>query len=382
LPTSTVLVLAGCTLVALVVAAVGSERVAIQTPGAEPNHYQFPTNSPLDSTNSQLLTSANTVAHDLACTGTTLAVADIARGLSLYKWGSWRHPLNTVKPRGVLGYWRVVIQGHLAYALTIRGFDIIDISQPTSASIVGSYLSGTENRSNPLGDKSTQEDSDLLGGLHERLDVRGAYAYLTDDLGNLQIVDIHDPARPTRVGIVGFGGASVGYRLTAVAAGPDSLVYVGVNGVLGHRGVEVVDVSSPMRPRQLSFIKLGSEPGLVLNRGMLFVVSRYIEPLRNTLTIFRAGPTLTKVSELTLYKGSSRIVKICGSRALIAFGQPPEGGFSTDRGYSGVELIDIADPARPRQIERFPTPGLAQAAIIRNGTILIAGGVAGLLVRN
>lgn len=378
-PTSTVLVLAGCTLVAVVVAAaVISKRVTMQTPGAEPKHYTFASNAPLDSLNSPRLTSASTVAHDLALAGTTLAVADIARGLSLYKWGSWRKPLSTVKPREVLGYWRVVIQGHLAYALTIRGFDIIDVSQPSKASIVGSYLSGTVNRSNPMGDGSTEELSSLLGGLHERLDVRGTFAYLTDDAGNLQIVDVHDPALPTRVGILSFGGASAGYRLTAVVAGPDSLVYVGINGVMGRRGVEVVDVSTPTLPRPASFIKLGSEPGLALNQGMLFVVSTYVGPERNTLAIFRAGPTLTRVSELTLQRHSSRIVKICGDRVLIAFAASA----AWDRGYSGVELIDIADAARPRQIESFSTPGLAQAAIITNGTTLIAGGVAGLLVRH
>ena len=178
--------------------------------------------------------------------------------------------------------------------------------------------------------------------------------------------------------MIGFGGADAGHRLTAVAAGPDSLVYVGVNGISGHRGVEVVDVSTPTRPRQLSFTKMGSEPGLVLNRGMLFVVSRYISPERESLTIFRAGPRLAKLSELTLFRRSSRIVKICGNRMLIAFATPA----GWDRGYSGVELIDIADPARPRQVEKFSTPGLAQAAIITNGTTLIACGVAGLLVRH
>ena len=350
----------------------------MQTPGADQNHYMFPSDVRLGPTNCPVLTSANTVAHDLACTGNIVAVADIARGLSLYKLGSWRQPLSTVKPHTVLGYWRVLIQGQLAYALTIRGFDIIDISQPTSASILGSYLSGTENRSNPLGDQSTEEGSSLLGGLHERLDVSGALAYLTDDEGNLQIVDIRDPARPTRVGTLGFGGASAGYRLTAVVAGPDSLVFVGVNGILGHRGVEVVDVSDPTRPRHVSFTKTGSEPGLVLNRGKLFVVSTHIEPLRHTLTVFRADSSLTKVSELALHGRSSRIMKVCGDRILIAFGEPASWG---DRGYSGVELIDIANPANPRQVEKFSTPGLAQAAIIANGITLIAGGVAGLLVR-
>ena len=375
LPISPVLALAGCGLLVLVAAAVSFKPVTVQTPGAEPNHYWFPTASPR-------LTSANTVAHDLACDRATVVVADIARGLSLYKYGSWRKPVRTVKPQIVPGYWRVVIQGHLAYALTIRGFDIIDISQPASASILGSYLTGTENRSNPLGDQSTEEDSSLLGGLHERLDVSGAFAYVTDDLGNLQIVDVHEPSRPTKVGVLPFGNPSAGTRLTSVAAGPESLVYVGVYGLFGHRGVQVVDVSNPALPKPVSFTVTGGEPGLAFHDGMLFVVSSYLDPWRHVLEIFRAGPTLARVSELTLYRRSSRIVKICGDRALIAFAQPPSGEFAFfDRGYSGVELIDIADPARPRRVGRFSTPGLAQAAIIAHGTTLIAGGVAGILVR-
>jgi hypothetical protein len=374
--------LAGCTVVALVAAVVNPKRVSMQTRGAEPKHYWFPPNSPLDSLNSPVLTSTSTVAHDLACSEKTLAVADIARGLSLYKWGSWRQPVSTLKPRDVRGYWRVVIQEHLAYALTIRGFDVIDISQLERASIIGSYLTGTENRSNPFGDRSTSEESSLLGGQHTRFDVSGAYAYVTDDESDLHVVDITNPARPKRVGTLDLGSPWAGLRLTAVAAGPDSMVYVGVSGISGHRGVQVVDVAIPTRPRQLSFTKEGHEPGLVLNGGMLFVVSRQTSPFRTTLTIFRTGQMLTKISELIIDSRSSRIVKICGNRVLIAFAQPREDGFSTDRGYSGVELIDIADPARPRLVERFSTPGLAQAAIIANGTTLIAGGVAGLMVRH
>jgi len=359
-----VLALAGTVVALVIAAAVKYQRVTMQTPGAEPNHYSSPTNSPT-------LTSANTVAHDLACTGATVAVADIARGLSLYKYGSWRRPLSTVKPPTALGYWRVVIQGHFAYAPTHRGFDIIDISQPASASIVGEYLAE--------GGQTTEENSRSLGGLHERLDVSGAYAYLTDDLNNLHIVDIHDPAQPTRVGVLGFGNTS---HLTAVAAGPDRLVYVGVYGISGHRGVQVVDVSTPSQPSPVSFTVMGGEPGLALNDGMLFVVSSYLDPWRQVLEIFRAGPTLTKVSELVLHESSCRIVKICGKQALIAYSKTPEGEFAfSDHGYSGVELLDIADPARPKRLATFSTPGLAQAAINVNRSILVAGGVAGLLVK-
>src|SRR5262245_53240708 len=78
------LFLAAMVLFVALVAVVGCGRVSMQTPGAEPDHYAFPANAPLDSLNSPRLTSASTVAHDLAFTSNTLAVADTARGLSLY----------------------------------------------------------------------------------------------------------------------------------------------------------------------------------------------------------------------------------------------------------------------------------------------------------
>lgn len=370
--------LAGYVSLALALAVlVHLERVTLHTPGAVPNHYRFHPGPPR-------LISANSVAHDLACTETIVAVADIARGLSLYEYGFWRSPLSTVKPEAVPGYWRVVVQGHLAYALTIRGFDVIDITQPAKPSILGSYLTGTVNRANPLGDESTEEDSRLLGGQHLRFDVKGNRAYVTDDESDLHIVDITDPHRPTQIGLLDFGDPRGGVRLTGVAAGPDSLVYVAVYGISGYRGIEVVDVAIPTRPRKLSYTQTGHNPRIVSNGRMLCVVTSHIEPLRNILTIFRAGPALTKVSERTLYRRSSELMKICGTRVLVPFGSPPDNGFffSLDRGYSGVEIVDIADPARPRSAGRFSTPGLAQAAITTKGMTLIAGGVAGLLVRH
>ena len=75
-------------------------------------------------------------------------------------------------------------------------------------------------------------------------------------------------------------------------------------------------------------------------------------------------------------------MNVCGKLALFAYSKPPGGGFALfDYGYSGVEVIDVGDSASPKRLLSFSTPGLAQAAIVLGSTIVIAGGIAGLLVR-
>src|SRR5262245_19068949 len=72
--------------VALVIALfINSHLVRMQTRGAQPHHYRLPIDSPT-------LDSPKTVVHDLAYDQHIVAVADLARGLSVYKHGSWRSP--------------------------------------------------------------------------------------------------------------------------------------------------------------------------------------------------------------------------------------------------------------------------------------------------
>lgn len=75
-------------------------------------------------------------------------------------------------------------------------------------------------------------------------------------------------------------------------------------------------------------------------------------------------------------------MKVWGKQALFAYSKPPEREFALfDYGYSGVEVIDVGDPASPKRLLSLSTPGLAQVAIVLGSTIVIAGGIAGLLVR-
>ncbi len=104
--------------------------------------------------------------------------------------------------------------GHV-YILYSHGMAIIDVSEPAKAKVVGTYS--------------------MAKGPSRHLSVLGRHAYIADDHGGLQIVDISDPAKPVLFKTVASTNAwlgvrasspnvyLVGTRNTAVRSGDDDI---------------------------------------------------------------------------------------------------------------------------------------------------------------
>lgn len=112
----------------------------------------------------------------------------------------------------------LVKDGDLIYiAAGDAGLLIVDVSDPSAASIVGQYDTA---------------------GTSKGVSVNGIYAYIADDGPGLRVIDVSDPASPAQVGSVNTPGIAVSVKVR------DGLAYVAD----WSKGLSIVDVSDPTSP--------------------------------------------------------------------------------------------------------------------------------------
>ncbi len=86
---------------------------------------------------------------------------------------------------------RVVV--NLAYVADIQSLQIIDVRNPVSPSLLGSYA-----------------NAEIEGSIYQDVQVVGNLAYLVSDPGKLRIIDVSNPAQPALQDIFDTHGAAIG----------------------------------------------------------------------------------------------------------------------------------------------------------------------------
>ncbi len=207
--------------------------------------------------------------------------------------------------------------------------------------------------------------------------VAGHYAYVAD--GDLQIVDIHNPAAPVLVATVDNWG-DLGQ---AVAV---SGTYAYVAGSLGgcdwwgycwcYRRLAIVDVSEPAAPRLVSesWEELGGGSCEGPTRGIsvagndayVTLASRWS---RGVEVIDVSSPSApSHVTWLDFRGYTPNDVSVSGGYAFVALGD------------AGLDVIDVSEPASPSLVASFVTPGSANGVAISGTRVFVAGGDSGLSI--
>jgi hypothetical protein len=198
-------------------------------------------------------------------------------------------PLTSVATWGTLGVRVVDVDGSYAYVDAAGTFTVLDVSNPSSPAVVGSYATGTS-------------------GLASDIVVHGSLVFLSYQFDGLYVLDVSNPSAPalldtyasSSVMDLEVSGANVymasgGLRILS-AVNPASIVSLGSytsagvtsvaisghyaflgGGTGGHQGLEVIDVSNPAAP-----VKVG---------GVDFVPQR-MAVSRNILLVAGAQPLL------------------------------------------------------------------------------------------
>lgn len=277
----------------------------------------------------------------------------------------------------------VVIRGENAFVGHGAFLRILDVSDPTTPTQVSEYpLSGVAN--------------DVV--------VQGNLAFVSAEDDGLVILDVADPAQPSRLGSFSSPAASecqvvgvlayvadteVGLRIVDVST-PAAPVLVGeallengafdvaVQGTVayvadGAWGVRVFDVTTPAAPVQIGFHPTGDGQD-----GDDFVVG--ITP-HGTLLLLAAYDEGVEIVDVT---DPTRPVPV-GSFATpndvnavlpvvnVAFAAGSE---------SGVHALDISDPSAPTLLSTFDTPGYAYELANAGPFLFVADYEGGLVVLN
>ena len=275
--------------------------------------------------------------------------------------------------RSGVGY-DVQVQGGYAYLTDNDGLTVLDLQNPTRPRKVGRLRTGTsfgvtvvEGLAYVVGDcelaiadVGDPADPQRLAvyrgkGCARQVRVAEPYAYLTSSWG-LEVVDVSDPGAPIQVGALGDGVEREGL---AVA---DGLVYLADPA----RGLEVIDVTDPAHP-----VEVGTVPG---SKGAWDV---HLDGARIYLGCYGAG---IRVLDRTDPRAPRVIGSFRDEDGGEAQGVWGDGRFLYVADNYGVEVLDIADPARPHQIAEYGRAGAAHDLDVEGRTVYVAEGRRGLLV--
>ena len=178
------------------------------------------------------------------------------------------------------------------------------------------------------------------------LDVRGDYAYVTDQGSGLHVVDISNPGSPNEVGLLGALGQAWDVALSG------NYAFVGDAGGF----LRVVDVSTPSVPNEVASISIGSIRDVVIagNYAYLAVTSSGMRVIDISIP---SAPTVA---------GSINPGGSCVDIALL-----------NDRAYmasqtAGVFAIDISDPTTPVRVGSFETGVGAYGVAVVGKTVYVA----------
>ncbi|HOK23354.1 MAG TPA: hypothetical protein PLY38_04165 [Candidatus Hydrothermia bacterium] len=197
-----------------------------------------------------------------------------------------------------------------------------------------------------------------LPGYAKDVDIAGNYAYVADDQGGLQVVDVADPEAPLIVGSYPTQKRYVGIAVR------DSFLYV---ASIDLGGLKIFDLSLPESP---SFV--GEDGGWFSAYGIY-------APPQDTNYVYIAGgywfimedvssPSFPGFRKRFSTSGSVRSVYMVDSIAFLACEQ------------MGVQVYDVSKPVAEAYISTIDTRGNARDIFVLGSYAYVADGLRGLCI--
>lgn len=292
-------------------------------------------------------------------------VSDGAAGLEVIKISDVVPPLLVATTQSAMSAAGVTIKGnHALVADGSFGMRSVDITDPTSPVVVGGAaavfaLSGALSVSGDYLYASTGGSQQLeiflisdpaspsrlanfgTGGETGRMVIRGDIGYMGNGVLGFTVLNLASPAVPSIAG----NTSTPNFAVAADVAGDHALVTVIATGV------QAVDVSNPAMPVTVGshFDGTGGND-IELHGDQAFVAAG------DGLRIFGIGdpssPSL--LAGPVSIPGVGRGLAVAGDYVVLASGSNPPGG---------VTVIDVTDPAQPRQVGSVLTTNSLDVAI-------------------
>jgi len=232
--------------------------------------------------------------------------------------------LNSVRPVNL-------VINKYAYVTDITGIKVVDISDPTSPFIIGSLIS-------PSG-----------AGAYD-LVISGNYAYVTSR-ETLLVVDISDPTSPHVVGSISTPDSMLSIVLK------DNYAYVANR----FEGLKVIDISDPTSPFIAGHIATTGGDSYAVAISGDYV---YVSDQAGIKVVDISDPTLpTIVRSITIpefpFTSFPYDIAISGNYAYVAC-------------YTNLKVIDITNPLLPSVVSSVETPGDAYGVTTSGQYVYVA----------
>ena len=223
------------------------------------------------------------------------------------------------------------VEGGLAYVGTSDGFYIIDVSNPTTLSMIGYYNDSVE--------------IDWIYGCV----VQNQLAYLANGNDGLFIMNVTNLSNPTKKGELALPSVSTDIKLK------DKYAYIPVYS----GGIRVVDITDPTAPIDASgFVSTASDAyGVAITGNYLFVAVSH-QGLESFNISLSASPSHLDTVDLD---GYARKVEIKGNYAYVA----------CDLG--GLQIVDISDPTNMSRVAWLDDNTRYYGVCVENDLVYVSG---------
>jgi hypothetical protein len=268
-------------------------------------------------------------ANGLAVSGNHLYL--VAGALHVLDVSNPSHPqkVGGYEIEGGASMWSLAVAGSRAcitfarrssHGARIVGLQVLDIEDPTRPRLLGSYE--YESESPPT------------------LVLAGNYAYLVRPYEALEVIDVSDPMKPSRVGLLNHAG------LTVARGMHDQVVYCESHvAPSGKRSIEVIDVSSPQNPTlagrmdSAGDIAVAGDLGYLVNGARGFEVWDVSTP---------ASPQFTAMYDFDHGTVFEQAYRVQASGNFVFVNHQVDGG-----GDRGTTIIDVTEPRSSRFVANW-----------------------------
>ncbi|AKB28435.1 hypothetical protein MSSIT_1716 [Methanosarcina siciliae T4/M] len=271
----------------------------------------------------------------------------------------------------------VAVSGNYVYVADYNnGLVIVDISNPYSPSIKGSYsTAGNSEGVSVSGNYACVADgynglvivdignpsSPVITGSYDTagyaygVSVSGNYAYVADYNNGLVIVDVSNPSSPFLKGSCNSVGLARGVSVSG------NYAYVAAN----NNRFAIVDISNPSSPTlNGSYDTAGNADGVSVSGNYAYVANGY-----NGLLIFDVGNPSSLIIEGNYdTAGYARGISVSGNYAYV-----------TDWS-NGLLIFDISNPSSPILEKSYDTAGGAQDVAVSGNYAYVADWNNGLVI--
>ena len=238
--------------------------------------------------------------------------------------------LPIVRSLGLGGSMDAAVVGDTLYVVGRRTLCVADIADPAAPRLVGK-LTG-------------------LGNVRQ-IEVKDNVAYITAREDGLFVVDVAERERPRLLCHYDTVELATGIALSG------DIAFVACR----HYGVELVDVSDPRRPAHLSTVRTGEAQSVVARDGILYAG---VWGSRELVVCDVTDPRKPTVLAKAPLDGNGDGVCVRGRYCYVATGHHSRALRRREKGQPGygcghgLEIFDVADPAKPAFVSRIKMPPL------------------------